>query len=158
MKLHVIIILTHADITMLHININMVHVDKNTSHVDIICLACKVQKYDFFDDYFMQKNGSHNQITDMTYGFVCSIVVFRPTRECSLIWRRHHCRWRAADFDLWSALMAIEQWGFYSVPHLLWHGASVYKGYLRAPVTHLLLSFLQWSCHYLYLRLRDSTI
>ena len=27
-----------------------------------------------------------------------------------------------------SALMGIEQWGFLSVPHLLWHGASVYNG------------------------------
>ena len=31
-----------------------------------------------------------------------------------------------SNFDLCSVLMAIEQWGFYSVPHLLWHGASVY--------------------------------
>ena len=31
--------------------------------------------------------------------------------------------------------MAIEQWGFFSVPHLLWHGASVYNGQLRGPVT-----------------------
>ena len=27
----------------------------------------------------------------------------------SLIWRRQHCRWRAANFELCSALMAIEQ-------------------------------------------------
>ena len=38
-------------------------------------------------------------------------------------------------FDLCSALMAIEQWVFFSVPHLLWHGASVYNGNLRGPVT-----------------------
>ena len=30
--------------------------------------------------------------------------------------------------------MAIEHWGFFSVPHLLWHGASVYNGHLRGPV------------------------
>ena len=35
--------------------------------------------------------------------------------------------------DLCSALMAIEQWGFFSVP--LWHGPSAYKGLLRGPVT-----------------------
>ena len=32
-----------------------------------------------------------------------------------------------------------EQWGFFSpfisVPHLLWHGATVYNGHLRRPVT-----------------------
>ena len=31
--------------------------------------------------------------------------------------------------------MTIELLGFFSVPHLLWHGASVYNGYLRGPVT-----------------------
>ena len=53
----------------------------------------------------------------------------------SLIWRRHHDRWSAANFDLCSALIAIERWGFFSIPHLLWHGASVYNGHLRGPVT-----------------------
>ena len=38
-------------------------------------------------------------------------------------------------FDLCSALMAIEQLGFFSMPHLLWHGASIYYGHLRGPVT-----------------------
>ena len=33
-----------------------------------------------------------------------------------------------------SASMAIEHWGFLIVPHLLWHGASVYNGHLRGPV------------------------
>ena len=47
-----------------------------------------------------------------------------------LIWRRHHYQWRAANFDLCSALMAIEQWVFFSVPHLLW-----YNGHLQGPVT-----------------------
>ena len=40
-----------------------------------------------------------------------------------------------ANFALCSALMAIEQWGFFSVPCLLWQGASVYNGHLRGPVT-----------------------
>ena len=32
--------------------------------------------------------------------------------------------------------MAIAQWWFFSMPHLLWHpGAHVYNGYLRGPVT-----------------------
>ena len=33
------------------------------------------------------------------------------------------------------ALMAIEQWGFFSVPHLLSHGVSIYNGNLKGPVT-----------------------
>ena len=54
---------------------------------------------------------------------------FRSTREFLYIWRRHHYWWRAANFDICSALMAIEQWGFFSVPHLLWQGASVCNGH-----------------------------
>ena len=67
--------------------------------------------------------------------FVCSefSILFE---NFSIIWRRRHCRWRAASFDLCSALMAIDPWGFFSVPHLLWHRASVYNGHLRVSVTH----------------------
>ena len=65
--------------------------------------------------------------------FVC--LFFVPRKNFSLIWRRHYWRWRSADFDLCSALMAIEQLGFFNVPHLLWHGASFYNGHLRGPVT-----------------------
>ena len=60
---------------------------------------------------------------------------FVPFENFLLTWRRRHCRWRAANSDRCSALMAIEQWGFFSVPYLLWHRASVYNGYLRGPVT-----------------------
>ena len=68
--------------------------------------------------------------------FVCMFVWFIvPLEDISFIWRRHHSRWRAANFDLCSALMAIEQWRFFSVPHLLLHGASVYTGHLRGSVT-----------------------
>ena len=66
--------------------------------------------------------------------FVCLGFII-PLENFSLIWRRHHYRWRAANFDLCSTLMAIEQWGFFSVSHLLWHGSSVYNGHLRGPVT-----------------------
>ena len=67
--------------------------------------------------------------------FVCLFVCLGfivPLENFSLIWRRH---WRrAANFDLCSALMVIEK-GFFSVPHLQWHGAFVYNGHLRGPVT-----------------------
>ena len=36
--------------------------------------------------------------------------------------------------------MAIERWGFFSVPHPLWHWASVYNGHLREPVTLTLIA------------------
>ena len=40
--------------------------------------------------------------------------------------------------QIWPMLgthMAIELWGFLSVPHLLWHRASIYNGHIRGPVT-----------------------
>ena len=73
-------------------------------------------------------------ISEVKCLFVC-LGLYVPLENFSLIWRRHHCRWRAANFDLCSTLMAIEQWGFFSVSHLLWHGASVYNDYLQGPVT-----------------------
>ena len=66
--------------------------------------------------------------------FVCLGFII-PHENLSLIYRRHHYRWRATNFDLCSAPMVIKQWGFFSVPHLLRHGASVYNGHLRGPVT-----------------------
>ena len=63
--------------------------------------------------------------------FCLFVWALRPTQEFFT-----HYWWRAANFDLCLALMAIEQWGFFSVPHLLWHGATVYNGHLWGRVTH----------------------
>ena len=63
------------------------------------------------------------------------VLIFVQLENFSLIWRRHHYRWRAANFDLCSALMAIEQSVFFSGPQLLWHGASVYNDNPQGPVT-----------------------
>jgi hypothetical protein len=43
-----------------------------------------------------------------------------------LIWRHHHCRWRAKNLGLCSAIRAFEQGEIFIVPHLLWHGTSVF--------------------------------
>ena len=45
----------------------------------------------------------------LVWFFVCLGFIV-PVENFSLIWRRHHYRWRAAKFDLCSALVAIEQW------------------------------------------------
>ena len=65
--------------------------------------------------------------------FACLWLNF-PLKNFSLISRRHYYRWRATNVDLYSAL-AIEQRGFFNVPHLLWHGPTVYTGHLRGLVT-----------------------
>ena len=68
----------------------------------------------------------------------------------SLIWRRTHYRWRAIDFDLCSALMTIEQWGFFSVHANCDTGPPFIMVISKDPWhSHL----LQWSCHFLFIRL-----
>ena len=59
--------------------------------------------------------------------FVC--FFFSPLKYFLLIWRHHHCGWKAANFDLCSAFIAIEQGGFFSVPHLLWHCDTGHNGH-----------------------------
>ena len=64
------------------------------------------------------------------------VLVFSSySRLFSLIWRRQYYRWRALNLDIFSELMAIQQWEFFNVPHLLWHGASFYNGHLRGHMT-----------------------
>ena len=64
----------------------------------------------------------------------------------------HSCGDVTINVDLCPAFMPIEQWGFFSVAHLLWHGAGhpfimvISKGLWHS---HLLPSVWQWSCHYL---------
>ena len=40
-----------------------------------------------------------------------------PLENFSLIWRRHHYRWRASNLDIYSAIVAIEQLGFFRACH-----------------------------------------
>ena len=64
----------------------------------------------------------------------CLFGFFRPTREFSLIWRRHYYG-EGLQILIYARLSLPLQWGFFGKPHLLWHGASVYYGHLRGPVT-----------------------
>ena len=50
----------------------------------------------------------------------------------SLIWRRHHYQWRAAPMLGNHGHWAVR---VHSVPHLLWHGASVYTGHIWGSVS-----------------------
>ena len=90
---------------------------------------------------------------------VCFFGFFVPLENLLLIWRRHHNRWRAANFDLCSALMGIEQWGFFSVPHLMWHGTSVSNGHLLGPLTLVpIAERLAVELSLLFLRLRSVKV
>ena len=83
-------------------------------------------------------NGSLSEVTAFGYLSLFCLFVWGLSshlKKNSLIWRRHHYRWRATIFDLCSALMAFERWGFFSVQNLLWHGGSIYNGHLRGAGT-----------------------
>ena len=49
------------------------------------------------------------------------VLIFVQLENFTLIWRHHHYRWRAANYDLCSALMAVEQWGFFGVLFKSWN-------------------------------------
>ena len=48
--------------------------------------------------------------------------------------------------------MPIEHWGYFSVSHPLWHGASDYNGHLRGPLTLTLIAerLAVTTCFYVY--------
>ena len=50
------------------------------------------------------------------------LLFFIRLKIFSLIWSRHYYQWTFVNFDLYSTLMVIEQWRFFSAPHLLSHG------------------------------------
>ena len=64
------------------------------------------------------------------FSWVFFFWVYRPTREIFTLMETSPLQILTC-----SPLMVIEQWGFLSVPHRLWHRASVYYGHLRGPVT-----------------------
>ena len=65
----------------------------------------------------------------------CVFMVLHPTPEFFTHIETSTLMVKAARFDLCSALMAIEQWGFFRMPNQLWHGASIYNGHFRGPAT-----------------------
>ena len=66
--------------------------------------------------------------------FICLFKDYRPTRKFFIHLETSSLPVKAAN-DLCSALMVNKHWGFFSVPHLLWHRTSIYNGHLRGPVT-----------------------
>ena len=81
--------------------------------------------------------------------FVC-LWFFVSLENFSLIWRCLHYRWTVTKFDQYSELMAIEQWGFFNVQHLLPTGQPFMMAISEDPWhSHFLPSVWQWSCYYL---------
>ena len=88
--------------------------------------------------------------------FVCFLEFIVPLENFSLIWRRHHCRWRAANFDLCSNLWPLSSEGSLTRHTYCDTGLPFIMVISEDPWhSHLLPSVWQWSCHYLFLRLRS---
>ena len=83
--------------------------------------------------YCLYHQSSQCSISSHFVFYVFCVGLYVPLKNFSLLWSRHHYmyRWRASKFDLCSTLTATEQWGFFSLSHLL---ESVYNGHLRALV------------------------
>ena len=64
--------------------------------------------------------------------FVC-FGVYHPTQEILTHMETSPLPLKSCKF--WPMLGTHGHWGFFSVPHLLWQGASVYNGHLRGPKT-----------------------
>ena len=79
---------------------------------------------------------------------ICLFVGFRPIREFL-----SHLKTSPLEVKGWKYWVILGYRGFFKVPHLLWHGPTLYNGHLRGrPVTltHLLPRVWQWNCHYLF--------
>jgi hypothetical protein len=61
------------------------------------------------------------------------------------IWRCHHCRWRTVNLGLCYALRAFKQGGIFILPHLLWHGVSVFPVSFEEP-PHSVASYNTRGC------------
>ena len=71
--------------------------------------------------------------------FFCLLGVYRPTREFFTYTETSPLPVKGCKF--WPLLGTHSHWTeFFSVPHLLWNGASVQNGYLRGPVTLTLIA------------------
>ena len=65
-----------------------------------------------------------------------------PLENCSLIWRRHRYRWRAANFDICSGFLTNHTYLDTDLPF--------HNDHLRGSVAFALIlpKVWQWSCHY----------
>ena len=97
-----------------HVVVQLFHFVTNTCNYAALCLTINSRLSDLF-------YGEVGKFIFACYFervglFICYYHV--PLKNFSHLWRCHNYQWRTSNFDLCSALIAIEQWGFLSVPHL----------------------------------------
>jgi hypothetical protein len=77
----------------------------------------------------MCRKNYKNHLRSNYYDWLIDYLPFYvPLKNISLIWGHHHCWWCQGlqNLGLCSAPRAFEQGGIFIVPHLLWHGTSVF--------------------------------
>ena len=60
---------------------------------------------------------------------------FVPLQCFSLIWKTSLLPMNGFRFRTMLDTHGYWAWGFFNMPHLLWHGPILYNGYLQGPVT-----------------------
>jgi hypothetical protein len=73
------------------------------------------------------------------------LLFYVPLKNCSLIWRRHHYHWKAAEFRPTLGVQGHWAGGIFIVPLLLWHGTSVFPVSSEGP-PHSVDSYDTWGC------------
>ena len=77
----------------------------------------------------------YNMLTSFEYA---SFKLRRGYFHLSILYRKRGLKGNYIFFALFGLMLGthgLEHWGFFSVPHLLWHWSSVNNGHLRGPVT-----------------------
>ena len=99
-------------------------------------LLSVVETYSFFLFIFLLFSFLYLNVTyDVRWNSFCIFGGFRPTRECFT--HLETLPLPVKGCKLWPTLGSHGHWAvrFFSVPHLLWHGVSVYNGHFRRTVT-----------------------
>ena len=82
----------------------------------------------------IQKHRDQNAVSRICYNVQAESEKSHSFENFSLKLRHCHCQWRASNFDIYLAFMAIAQWGFLNVPNLLWNETPVYLCDLLEPL------------------------
>ena len=90
------------------------------------------------------RRGSDLLWADQRICFCCCLFgllgIFSPTREFFTHMETSPLPVNGCKFWPMLGTLATEQWGFFSLPYLQWHGASVYNGHHRGLVTFTLVA------------------
>ena len=111
--------------------------------------------------FFIPWNSKH--IASKIRGVINTICVFVclgfyfPFENFSLICRSYH-RWKAAKFDLYSVLIAIEQWGFFSLLHHTYFAViRLHLSKKKNPLLEYHHNIMRYQVHHMFQLLKKNS-